>query len=237
MWEKQLSYFADYHCLVPALVENEPPFSIDNAAEQIIELIERKAADKEIIVIGFSLGAQTAVSILGKRPDLIDCAMINSALVRPIPFSRTLQLIMKLSLPLLKNRTFSRIQAKSMYIDPDHFHTYYEESLQLSKETYMNMLKENMACRIPDFFPEARGRILVTAGGKEKKMMKQSVRALVESSPNCTGCVIPHIGHGFPMADPALFNETAQSWIRYGKVPEHAGILYEPDLINRRQAK
>lgn len=40
-----------------------------------------------MIVIGFSIGAQILIQILSVRPHLIDFAMINSALVKPMPFA------------------------------------------------------------------------------------------------------------------------------------------------------
>src|SRR4051794_19739122 len=62
MWDKQIQYFIDYHCVVPDLVdEKEPTFSIQGSAEQLLDLIEEKANGKQVIVVGFSLGAQIAV--------------------------------------------------------------------------------------------------------------------------------------------------------------------------------
>lgn len=92
MREKQISHFQSFHCVVPDLPghgENNDSiaFSISGSAEQIIKLIETRAKGKKVIVIGFSIGAQILIQILSVRPHLIDFAMINSALVKPMPFA------------------------------------------------------------------------------------------------------------------------------------------------------
>lgn len=95
MWDKQIQYFTKYHCIVPDLPEQGQSitgtnFSIKTSAEQLIDLIEEKAKGKQVNVIGFSLGAQVTIQILSLAPDLVDYAMINSALVRPSTFAKKL---------------------------------------------------------------------------------------------------------------------------------------------------
>ncbi|MBS7728136.1 hypothetical protein KIN12_09505, partial [Vibrio cholerae] len=93
-----------------------------------IKLIEEKREGKSVVAIGFSLGSQVLLSMLSKKKDLIDFAMINSALVKPIPFANILNKIMTMALPLVKNKTFSKIQAKTLYIGEEYFNLYYQES-------------------------------------------------------------------------------------------------------------
>lgn len=88
MWDNQIQYFSHYHCIVPNLPEhglnpNKMLFSIKASAEQLIQLIEEKANGKKVILIGFSLGSQVIIQMLSMKPDLVESAIINSALVRP----------------------------------------------------------------------------------------------------------------------------------------------------------
>lgn len=53
----------------------------------------------------------------------VDCAIINSVLVREVPFSALLLKSMKGAMPLMKNRAFAMIQAKFMYVSDDDFLT------------------------------------------------------------------------------------------------------------------
>lgn len=228
MWEKQVEYFRpNYHCLVPELLEPEQPFSISSAANGVIELMSERAAGKRVIIIGFSLGAQVAVALLAKQPNAVDSAMINSALVKPIPFADLVRTIMKRSLPLIRNKAFARLQAKLMYVGAEHFNRYYEESCRISAETYMTMFQENMVFQIPPSFGKARANMLITVGTREKKVMKQSMKEIVHSQANSIGCLIPRVGHGLPLADPDRFNRLAEHWIQTGEIRENEGVIYK----------
>ncbi len=213
MWDRQVDYFNDYHCFVPELLENDKPFSISGAADEVSKLIEEKGAGKRIIVIGFSLGAQVAVALLGQKPDLVDRAMINSALVKPLPFSNLTQTMVKYSLPLIQVKAFARLQARSMYINADYFDRYYKESCQLPASVFLAMIKENLSFSIPSSFGQARANIFVTVGAKEKNVMKQSMQALVQTHSNARGYMIPNMGHGFSLAQPEQFNQMLAQWL------------------------
>lgn len=233
MWDKQIQYFTHYHCLVPDLPEqgmsnDRMNFSIKASAEKLIELIQEKANGKQVIVIGFSLGAQVTIQMLSMKPELIDYAMINSALVKPMLWMKKwISPSIKLTFPLIKNQSFSRIQARTLYIGKDNFETYYKETCQMKSDTLIRILEENMSFEIPDHFHEARAQILVTVGEKEKAVMKKSAIDIVQRNPNCIGMIIPNIGHGLSLANPAFFNQIIEDWIAEGRIPK------EGKLINR----
>ncbi|WP_230200117.1 alpha/beta fold hydrolase [Bacillus niameyensis] len=231
MWDKQLEYFQDYQMLVPDLPghgksSSESHFSIKNSAEEIIRKIKLKAHGKQVIIIGFSLGAQIIIEILHQEPDLIDYAVINSALVRPMPlFHSFISPMVKSTAFLIKNRTFARLQARELYIDNENFDTYFLESKQMKAETLIQVLKENMVYTIPKNFSKAKTEILVTVGEKEKGMMRKSAQDLIKANPNCKGIIFPKVGHGISFADPKLFNKTIDAWLNERKLPENMQII------------
>ena len=122
MWDKQVQYFKHFHCIVPDLpqhgqVKDGIPFSIRGSAEEIIKLIEEKGNGKKVSAIGFSLGSQVLIQMLSIQPDLIDFAVINSALVRPNPtLKKWIRPTVTCSFPLIKKRWFSKLQAKTLYV-------------------------------------------------------------------------------------------------------------------------
>ncbi|RHW35858.1 alpha/beta hydrolase [Lysinibacillus yapensis] len=231
MWDKQIQYFNHYHCIVPDLPEhglnnNEINFSIKGSAEELIKLIEEKAGGKKVILIGFSLGSQVIIQILSMKPDLIDFAIINSALVRPISYAyNIIKPTIKLSFPLIGNRFFSKLQAKTLYVSEDYFEKYYEESCQMKSDTLVRVLEENMSFEIPKDFGEANGKILVTVGEKEKAVMKKSAKDIVEGNSNCIGIMIPGIGHGISLAMPDFFNHMVEAWIQEGNLPKECKVI------------
>lgn len=223
MWDNQIEYFSHNYCLTIDLPEHglstgNGNFSIYDSSEKIIELIEIKANEKQVIVIGFSLGAQVTIQMLSLRPKLINYAIINSALVRPMTFAKKLiKPTTKLTYPLIKNKSFSKLQAKTLYIDKKYFDTYYKESCYMKLDALVSILEENMSFEIPGDFNKAKGQILVTVGEREKTIMKKSARDIVSQNPNCTEVVIPNIGHGISFAKPDYFNQLIEKWIENGR--------------------
>ncbi|MDN7241326.1 alpha/beta hydrolase [Planococcus sp. N028] len=226
MWEEQIHYFTRFHCIVPDLPEHglsiqQNEFSIHESAELLIKLIEEKAKGKQVILIGFSLGSQVLIQILSSRPDLIDIAIVNSALTRPFPYAKKfIRPTISLSFPLIKRRWFSKFQAKQLYINEAYFEKYFEESCQLEPETLIRVLEENMSFKIPAGFGKADAKILVTVGENEKSIMKKSAKDIVDANSNCIGIVIPGIGHGVPLAMPDFFNHMIETWVNQGEVPK-----------------
>ena len=226
MWDKQIEYLGNYHCITIDLPEqgaseNTDQFSILLSAEKINELIEKIANGKNVTVVGFSLGAQVTIQMLSLNSNLADYAIINSALVRPNSlFRKMIRPSIKLTFPLVKNKSFSKLQAKTLYIGEEYFDTYYKESSRMKSDTLIRILEENMSFKIPESFKKATAKILVTVGEKEKAVMKKSAIDLVSNNSNCTGIMIPKVGHGISLLNPIFFNQLIENWIQEGTLPE-----------------
>lgn len=220
MWHQQLHYFTDYYCVTVDLPEHglqasTEKFSIKHSAYMIGELIEKLANEKSVTVIGFSLGAQVLVQLLSDRPNVIDFAMINSALVTPTPYmNKLIRPVIALTYPLIKNRTFSKLQATTLFIGEDYFEKYYNESCQMKQQTLVRIMKENLSFALPETFSEAKVKILVTVGEKERKMMKKSATTLTNHHQQCTAILIDGVGHGAPLENPNLFNRILERWLK-----------------------
>ncbi|RCW76809.1 alpha/beta fold hydrolase [Saliterribacillus persicus] len=226
MWDRQVEYFSNYHCITIDLPEqgdseDTEEFSIQLSAEKINDLIEKIANDKKVTVVGFSLGAQVIIQMLSLNSSLADYAIINSALVRPNSIIRKIiKPSIKISYPLVKNKSFSKLQAKTLYIGEEYFDTYYKESSQMKPDTLIRILEENMSFKIPETFNKAKCKILVTVGDKEKSVMKKSAIDLVSSNSNCTGIIIPKVGHGISLVNPVFFNQLIENWIQKNTITE-----------------
>ncbi|MBO0992582.1 alpha/beta fold hydrolase [Bacillus sp. SD088] len=232
MWNQQLDYFNEYHLLIPDLPghggsREESVFSIKDSAEELIRWIEMRGSDKKVIVVGFSLGAQILVEMLHQEPELIDYAVINSALVRPNSLLRGfIRPMVKFTAFLVKNRAFAQLQSKELYIDEENFETYFQESKEMKTEMLIQVLQENMNYAIPQNYPQARVEILVTIGEKEKNMMRKSAEDLVSAHPKSKGIIFPQVGHGIPLANPDLFNQTLTAWINQQPLPKELQRLH-----------
>ena len=89
MWQPQVENLTDYHLLVPDLPGHGDSSSIrltsiEDVAGRVAELIREKAHGGKAHVVGLSLGAQVAVYLLAQAPELVDHAVISSALLKPM---------------------------------------------------------------------------------------------------------------------------------------------------------
>lgn len=220
MWEEQVKFFQDYHCVVPTLPEHGGQkggiaFSIRESAKLLNDLIIEKANGQKVNVVGFSIGAQVLVKMLSLQPTLIDKAMINSALTRPIAVpKRFLGITLKLTYPFIRQKAFAKMQAKTLYIPANLFERYYEESCAITVEGLTRVLDENMSFKIPETFSSVKSEMLVTVGEKERGIMKKSAHDLSACNANCHKIVWPDIGHGISLKEPRLFNDILSKWLR-----------------------
>lgn len=233
MWDGQVDYFKEYHCIVPTLAghssrNDETAFSIEKSAVELIELIESIKGDRPVHLIGFSIGAQIGLTMVSLKPRLFETAVINSALIIPqkslLPFITP---TVKLSFPLIKNRTFARMQAKELHMEGEWFEKYYEETLKIKKETLCTVLQENMSFTLPISFSESTTKMLVTVGEKEKGIMQKSADQITSANQNCCKLVIPCIGHGLPTALPSMFNKIVALWIEEQRILDEEAIQNE----------
>ncbi len=227
MWERQIQFFHHYHCVAIDLPEQGKSnqisnFSIMFSAEKVSAFIEKIGRGKEVIVIGFSLGAQVTVQMLSMHPELIHFAMINSALVRPLLWKNMISPSVKLMFPLIKNKSFSKLQAKTLFIGEEYFETYYKESSQMKSDTLIRIVEENMSFSLPKNFHKAKSKILVTVGEKERAVMIKSAKDLVSYNSNCIGIMFPNVGHGIPFIDPDYFNHMIENWLQKDLLPHDA---------------
>jgi pimeloyl-ACP methyl ester carboxylesterase len=228
MWDKQVKHFSEYHCIVPNIQINGncSPFSIHRYAEEMVDLIREKANGRCITIVGFSLGAQIALEITSLAPELISYAFINSALVRPMPVTKIIiKPTIKLTSWLTKNRWFSKLQAKELYIDEVYFEQYYKDTKHMKSKSIINMLEENLSYKLSTNFRNCNVKLLVTVGEMEKQIMKKSLTKILESNAEAKGVVIPNVGHGFSFAYPHLFNQTIEAWINDRDLPNELRVL------------
>lgn len=109
---------------------------------------------------------------------------------------------------------FAKMQAQTLFIPPQLFNRYYEESCAVTADSLIRILQENMTFNIPEAFPKVQSKMLVTVGEKERGMMKKSAHDLVMCNANCHEIVWSNIGHGISFKEPDLFNNLLSKWLR-----------------------
>ncbi|SNZ04959.1 Pimeloyl-ACP methyl ester carboxylesterase [Terribacillus aidingensis] len=207
MWTQQIECFSDYRCAVAELDFRKEGASIEQIATDLLTWAESNKGAGKLALIGFSIGAQIALQMISKRPDLFSFTMLNSPLTvaSNIPLFM-IEAVVRLTHPLIKNRSFAALQARVLCIPAEDFDTYYQYSQRITPRELVQTLTENMQFRIPDSFHSISANILVTVGAKENQIMKKSAQLLTLTNPNCISMLVADTGHGLPLTHPLLFN-------------------------------
>lgn len=232
MWQKQLEYFKDYHCIVPDLPEHgksmeEGPLSIKDSAVRIARLIEERANGGKAIVIGHSLGAKVAVELIAVRPDLVGCAVVASALFRPVRLFLAIHkpFIYKMSVWMIKPKSILSLLVKNFKFPGSYYRDNCIKDFQKLTPDILyreyDQLYQNL--NLPEGLGRAEVPTLVIAGDREPKAMKQSVSDIAGALPGATGAYMLKGDHTYPWSMYESFNEIVRMWIERGEI-EHRSV-------------
>ncbi len=238
MWAPQLKHFTDYHCLVLDLpgsgkAVNESVVSIEHCAAQVADVIRSRAHSGKAHVVGLSLGAQTTVALLALAPELVDHAVITGTLVRPIPGGSLMKpglirfLYRYTAAPFQKLDWWARLNMKYSAGMPDsYFPQFRDEFRAMTEDSFLEVLLANQAFRLPAGLDRVTSPVLVLAGQKERRVVRESARDLVAALPHAQGYVVSQPSgysvaqsHNWSLNLPELFNATVRAWITDTPLP------------------
>lgn len=239
MWQPVISRLQDYHCLAPDQPEHGGsrmvrPFSMALAAEKVAELIRTQAHGGKASVVGLSEGAQTTVQLLASAPEVVEKAIVSSALLIPVPglgWAKSPALLAwsyRVSIPPFRNADWwIRLNMKYSAGIPEAFYPEFKKDFQeMTESEFVNVVLVNQNFRLPSGLDRVTAPTLVLAGRKEYPAMKQSVRDLVAALPNARGGLV-NLGnkssmakeHNWALTAPELFSATVRAWIENQQLP------------------
>lgn len=179
----------------------EPYRSHDETVDALISLIGERATGP-VSVVGFSLGAQLAVLLASRRPDLVERVTVISAQAKPSSWPTATLALLGMAAPLARNERFARAQAKELFVPPALFAEYFENSQAISKETLLAAVGENIRFTVPEAWGSFPGEALILVGERERRIMHESARLLAESRPGDELEIVEGCGHGIPLQRP-----------------------------------
>ena len=238
MWQPQVEALKnDYHLLVPDLPEHGhsalvKPFSIAGSVDLIAELIRTQAHGGRAHVVGLSEGAQITVALLAAAPELVDHAVVSSALVREMPgmnwFGAGIWTVLYRSIePLNKYAWWARLNMRSNGIPDQYLPETLETYKSLTAEAFAHVIVENQKFRLPEGLEKVTAPVLVVGGRREYNVIRQSVRDVAAAIPGAKACLVTHTRkmsvaeeHNWSMTAPDLFTRTVRAWIGDQPLPE-----------------
>ncbi|MFK4730333.1 alpha/beta hydrolase [Agromyces mediolanus] len=209
MWDRVVDRLqGDHRLLVPDLPGHdrsaaEDYVSHDRTVEELLQLL-RDRAHGPVAVAGFSLGAQLAVLLAARAPELVDRVVVLSAQAIPTPAPGLTLALLGATAGLAKLQWFARLQAAELFVPAESFDDYLRTSRGISRRTLLAAVGENIRFTVPDGWSAYPGAALVMAGGRERGVMRASAERLAAAAGRGALEIVPDAGHGLPLQDPEL---------------------------------
>lgn len=171
--------------------------SIESVAHKVVEYIDESCRGTVLALGGLSLGAQIAVETLSIRPDIAKYAILESALVCPVPGTRLFTApACAISYGLISKHWFSRLQARELCVPEEQFEEYYADSLKISRQSLVNTILSNGTYSLKTGIRQTTAQTLVIVGDREVKAERRSAKILCEAIPNSRFFLAEGMKHG-----------------------------------------
>lgn len=223
-WREQTRLLPDFHHLVvdlPGHGRSGGTFTHAEAARQIAELIEQRAQGGRAHLVGLSLGAQLALSVLALAPERIERAVVSGALAEPVSSSAMfttslgrwlLRGTLALYMPFRNAGWLVRANMKSLDVPPALFDEFAADTRALRTDAFLDVLTANMGFRLPEALSQVRVPTLVLVGEREQTAVKRSAQSIAARMPNAQGRQVLGVGHNWNFEKPELFADTVAAW-------------------------
>ena len=210
----------DFHVILPVLdghAGSDRAFtSIEDNAAEIIRFIDEQFGGSVLLIGGLSLGGQILLEMLAQRKNICRCAMVESAAV--IPSGLTSALIgpaFGSSYGLIRNRSFSKMQFRSLHMRQELFEDYFRDTCRIEKADMIAFLKASTAYSLKDAISQTQARVHVFAGEKENGTVLRSADAVCRAVPGSEKTLLPGLFHGeFSINHPQDYVRTLRQIIR-----------------------
>ncbi len=213
-WQPQLESLSDrFYCVAPDLPEQGKsvdlkPFTLDDAARRVVELIGT-LPNKKAHVVGLSLGGAVALEVLRTAPDVVDHVILSgtaaglgkwlgrftitsAGIYRWFKPETLLNMTYRqFNIPLIYRASLRDDLLKSFDVD---FTRHFTEAL--------------MQVQLP-----AHARALVVVGEKETAVAKGAARKLATQINGARGVTVPGVGHVWNLEAAELFNLMVRAFV------------------------
>lgn len=201
-----------YHMIVPVIDghgENgdETFVSIGDSAAKLLAYLDQYYGGRVFALYGLSIGGQIVTEVLTLRPDIAAYAVIESALVIPIQWANSLIVpAYQLCYAFVKQKWFSKWQAKALCLPGSLFEQYYTDSLKISKQSLINISLSNGNFSLSPKIASTKAKVLIIVGDREATIMRQSAEKLHKTIAQSQLLIAKNCKHGqFSLQHPNEF--------------------------------
>jgi pimeloyl-ACP methyl ester carboxylesterase len=220
-YQKIIEKLQDFYYVIAVVIDGHGEnsdktfISIENSAEQLIDFIDKELGKQVFALIGLSLGSQIIAETIARRKTITKYAILESTLVCPMKFvEKSSSLMINSTYWLTKQRWFADMQAKALFIPKSELNLYFEDSIKMSKQSLINILKSNASYDLKDSISETEAKVLIIVGEKEIGKMQQSAQKLNTKIPDSQLYIAKNMKHGeLSLSYPEKYLEVINSFL------------------------
>ena len=179
---------ANFYCLAPDLPEQGKsfsikPFTLDNSAERVAEIIRKKVPGKKAHLVGLSLGGALVLTMLRLYPEVVETAMVTGTAAKLGEGLGKFSISMLWMLKFYSPKTLVKATIKQQGIPTQYRDLVYDDlilagpDLEFNKSTITELMKMELPLN-------NEIRLLACVGSKETIPAKQAARKLVRTVPH-----------------------------------------------------
>ncbi|MEG1895666.1 MAG: alpha/beta hydrolase [Oscillospiraceae bacterium] len=221
-WDKIAALMVGRYNVVTTVIDGhgqdgkEEFSTIESCAQKVIEYIKTNHGGKVYAICGLSIGAQIACEVLSCNENIADYAVIESALLYPIKGATALTVpTYRLCYGLIKTRWFAKLQAKTLCVLPELFERYYQDSLNITRQSLINLTISNGNYPLKFSIANTGAQVLIIVGEKELGVMKRSAELLHQTIKASKLYIAPKCKHGeISLAHPKEYVELLESFFK-----------------------
>jgi pimeloyl-ACP methyl ester carboxylesterase len=231
MWQPAIDMLPEFHILAPDLPEQGQsqavaPFTLEDAAQRVSDLIRQRVPGGKAHVVGLSLGGAVVLTLLRLAPEVVDRALVTGTAAVLDRWLGRLSLASLWMLRLYKVDTLAEMTLKQQGIPAQYRELAFPDLAATATESFnRTTIQALMDMELP--LQNSRP-LLAVVGSKETPAAKQAARKLVRTLPNTSGAMVPGLNHVWPLQDPGLFCRVLRAWTSGAPLPEELSRLNTP---------
>lgn len=216
MWWQQKPAFSDYPLILVDLPGHgksvlTPWISLTETTDLIAHQV---IGNRQVHVVGISLGGHIALELAKRYPEKILSAFISGITVKPMPFQFFLKVQSRVvQRGVLNERYLHKLASQYYQLPQDKTRDFITNYQLLTRETYEIIWKEIMNFSLDESYGHITSPCLIIAGDQESRGILESVEAAPQFMPNAAGRLIPDAQHAWPVQKAHLFNRTLRDWL------------------------
>jgi pimeloyl-ACP methyl ester carboxylesterase len=220
MWRHHVARLDDrFHCLAPDLPgfgqsNRLAPLTVDETADLIAELIEARVPARRAHVVGLSWGGAVTHRLLGRRPELVDRAVIDCAGVLTARSGSLVLLGMTAVAPFLHTRPMIALFSRIIGMDDSG-----RADLRVaSRRAFRRAFVEGFKGSISSVELSVTSPTLLTAGEAESAI-RPSNAAQAALMAHAEARFAPGVGHGWLARRTELHVRMVEAWLTGQELP------------------